>query len=296
MTSTPLIGDELAARARALHFRAKGVVESLRSGLHKSAHHGASMVFAEHREYRPGDDPRRLDWRAYARSGKPVIRRFEQEAQLRAQLVQDRSASMNWNGFAGEGPTKREYAAILLASIAHLLQGQGDAIGSRYLHSRGGLKPSARRSQLLSILRQLSDPAEGEDTLSLAASLASIASSTPRRSLLVIASDFLHVDEDLAAMPWNMLSAKGREVIVFHVLHADEVAPPRELSARFFGLEDEGEIEADMSRVGERYQDAMNQFRKEIQTRCAQASIRYVDARMDRPVSEVLAAGLWGAR
>lgn len=204
---------------------------------------------------------------------------------------------MNWNGFSAEGPTKREYAATLLASIAHLLQGQGDAVGCRALHSHGGLKPSARRSQLLSILRLLSAPAEpGEDTLSLHESLASIASSTPRRSLLVIASDFLHVDEDLSSMPWNMLSAKGREVVVFHVLHADEVAPPTQLSARFFGLEDEGELEADMSRVGERYQDAMNEFRKEIQTRCAQASIRYVDARMDRPVSEVLAAGLWGRR
>lgn len=257
------------------------------------------MVFAEHREYRPGDDPRRLDWRAYARSGKPVIRRFEQEAQLRAHLVQDRSASMNWNGFSAKGPTKREHAALLLASIAHLLQGQGDAVGYRPLHSHAGLKPSARRSQLLSILRRLSDPTDPSEeapSLSLRDSLASIASSTPRRSLLVIASDFLHVDEDLSSMPWNMLSAKGREVVVFHVLHADEVQPPGQLSARFFGLEGEGELEADLSRVGERYQDAMNHFREEIQTRCAQSSIRYVDACMSRPVSEVLAAGLWGTQ
>ncbi|MFT5359216.1 MAG: hypothetical protein ACI9KE_006459, partial [Polyangiales bacterium] len=153
--------------------------------------------------------------------------------------------------------------------------------------------------QLLSILRRLSDPTDPSEeapSLSLRDSLASIASSTPRRSLLVIASDFLHVDEDLSSMPWNMLSAKGREVVVFHVLHADEVQPPGQLSARFFGLEGEGELEADLSRVGERYQDAMNHFREEIQTRCAQSSIRYVDACMSRPVSEVLAAGLWGTQ
>ena len=242
-----------------------------------------------------------MDWRAYARSGKPVIRRFEQEAQLRANLVQDRSASMNWSGFAAKGPTKAEHAALLLASIAHLLQGQGDAVGYRPLHSHGGLKPSARRSQLLSILQHLSaheDATEGVEApaLSLHDSLASVASTTPRRSLLVLASDFLHSGEDIASMPWNMLSAKGREVIVFHVLHADEVAPPKDLSARFFGLEGEGEIEADLSRVGARYLDAMNQFRAELRSRCAQSSIRYVDARMDRPVGEVLAEGLWGAR
>src|SRR6476661_364920 len=123
-----VLSQEVVQRVANLRIQARRAVEGLRSGIHRSPHRGASMIFAEHREYRPGDDLRLLDWRAFARSDRYTIKRFEQETHLRAHLLLDVSASMDFDH--GERAThKREYAAALLATMAFILLGQGDAVG-----------------------------------------------------------------------------------------------------------------------------------------------------------------------
>src|SRR5215218_8626068 len=89
---------EIIARIARLGLRARRVVEGSISGLHRSPLHGLSVEFADYREYSPGDDLKRLDWRAYARSQRYVVKRFEEESNLRATLLLDASRSMRYRG------------------------------------------------------------------------------------------------------------------------------------------------------------------------------------------------------
>src|ERR1700759_5010574 len=120
------LSPEILSRIMPLGLRANRVVEGSISGLHRSPLHGVSVEFADYREYAPGDDLRRLDWRAYARSNRFQIKRYEEESNLRATIMLDASASMRY----GRGPmNKFDYAATLAASMAALLVKQRDAVG-----------------------------------------------------------------------------------------------------------------------------------------------------------------------
>ena len=120
-----VLEPELAVRLAGLTLRAKRTVDGLLAGMHRSPHRGASAIFKEHRGYRPGDDPRLIDWRAYARSDRYAIKHFEHETQLRGTLALDISPSMHW----GSGDvSKVDYASTLLAALAYVLTRQGDAV------------------------------------------------------------------------------------------------------------------------------------------------------------------------
>ena len=124
--SSAYLKPEILARITRLGLRAQRVVEGTISGLHRSPLHGVSVEFADYREYAPGDDLKRLDWRAYARSNRYYIKRYEEESNLRATLLVDASASMKY----GRGPmNKFNYAATLAASLAALCVKQRDAVG-----------------------------------------------------------------------------------------------------------------------------------------------------------------------
>src|SRR4029453_10863740 len=112
--------------SKILELRAKVVVEGFWSGLHRSPYHGFSVEFTEYRQYSPGDDPRHLDWRLYARTDRYYIKRFEDETNLRCHLVVDLSQSM---GYGSVGYTKVEYARTAAATLAYFLSTQRDAVG-----------------------------------------------------------------------------------------------------------------------------------------------------------------------
>ncbi|HSH46871.1 MAG TPA: DUF58 domain-containing protein, partial [Longimicrobiales bacterium] len=112
-----------------IEFVATRVVEGLLAGLHRSPHRGFSVEFAEHRMYQPGDDLRFVDWRMFGRSDRYYVKQFEEETNLRAYLLLDLSASMDWSSRPGALPTKLWYGKQLAASLALLLTRQGDAAG-----------------------------------------------------------------------------------------------------------------------------------------------------------------------
>src|ERR1700712_5521016 len=108
----------LLARLGPLQIRARKVMEGVLTGLHKSPHHGASVEFAEHKEYAPGDELRHIDWRAYGRVDKFYVKRFEEETELRGYVVLDASGSM---GYGREGHrTKLDYGKLLAAALAYV--------------------------------------------------------------------------------------------------------------------------------------------------------------------------------
>ncbi len=145
MAKSPTYSDpEVLSQVAGLTLRARRVVEGTISGLHRSPFHGFNVEFAEYREYSPGDDLRRLDWRVFGRTDRYYIKQFEEESNLRSTIVLDASASMRY----GAGPlTKFDYAATVAASLATLLVGQQDPVGLALFDSqqRKLLPPPPRR-------------------------------------------------------------------------------------------------------------------------------------------------------
>ena len=146
---------DVLSRLSSMEMRARLVVEGFITGLHKSPYHGFSVEFAEHRQYMPGDEIRRIDWKVLGRTDRYYIKQFEEETNLKAYLVLDTSRSM---AFKGEGPiSKLQYASYLAAAFAYLLTRQQDAVGLVTYDEdvRKYLPPHATKIYLQTILREL---------------------------------------------------------------------------------------------------------------------------------------------
>lgn len=286
------VDPSFVERLEHLRFAVDGVVDGLFTGLHKSRRRGGGLVFAEHRPYRPGDDPRTIDWRAFARSDHHRIKHFEHEAQLHAVLALDLSGSMAYGGprFVD---SKVGYGATLLGAAAEVLLRQGDAAGAalftsrltRFVPARGG---QAQGRALLELLA--TQPVLGERT-ELARAIEELAERTHKHGAIVLASDCLDLQDD-ALRGLSRLRAKGHRVCVLHVLHQDELSLPFKEPIRFLGTEGEEPVEADARLLREAYLRELKAFRKRVQSDCTKAGARYVLASTDRPLHDVLREAL----
>ena len=129
MQPSPKYSDpDVIARIADLTLRSRRLVEGAISGLHRSPFHGFNIEFAEYREYVPGDDLRRLDWRVFARTDRHYIKQYEEESNVRVTFLVDASASMNYRG-KDAVLTKFDYAATMVVSLAMLLTRQQDPVG-----------------------------------------------------------------------------------------------------------------------------------------------------------------------
>src|SRR5574344_542304 len=222
---------ENLAKIDNLELIARLVVEGFITGLHRSPYHGFSVEFAEHRQYRPGDEIRRLDWKVFARSEKYYIKQFEEETNLRAMLVVDSSASMK---YASKGNiSKYEYATYLAASLAYLLINQRDAVGLSLYDTdiRHFMPMKSKQSYLSELIKMLANgmeeaknenSAKDEKPGTAAVALDEIAERLGRRGLVVIISDFFdNIHDILKAI--SHFRHKNQDVIVFHILDPREV-------------------------------------------------------------------------
>jgi uncharacterized protein (DUF58 family) len=293
------LDPEVARRVKNLTLTARRTVEGLLSGIHRSPHRGASVVFVEHREYRPGDDPRLLDWRAFARTDRDVVKRFEQETQLRATLVLDRSGSMAFRGAAEDrsATSKAEHGATLLGALAYVLISQGDAAGAATITNDVSevVPPRTRAAHLETVLALLSEPPERDAPTNLAAALTALAERTGRRGVVAIASDLVDLEEGALA-PIAHLVTRGHDVVVLHVLHPDEIDFPYHGPLRFLGCEGEPSIDADADVVRTAYQREVGRFLESCRERCVAAGARYALARTDERPEHTLGAILTSGR
>src|SRR5215510_6639466 len=142
------------ARISSLSLQARWVVEGIMSGIHRSRSKGFSVEFEQHREYSPGDEIRRIDWKALGKFDRYFIKEYEDETNLRAHLLLDASASMN---YASDGISKFDYACTLTASLAYLILKQQDAAGIVSFSNRieSFVPPRAKRDAVIKILHQL---------------------------------------------------------------------------------------------------------------------------------------------
>jgi uncharacterized protein (DUF58 family) len=260
--------DEIA-RLQGLSVRARAVAEGVFSGLHRSVHRGASRDFSDHKEYSPGDDIRNLDWKAYARFDRPLIRRYESETERGALLLLDVSPSMD---FGGGGLTKLDFARVTAAALAFILLGQRDRVGLALL-GRGcqsTVPMRARGDQLAALLASLEQaaPDAGASPDTLARCLADGADKAPRRSLVIVLSDLLDPRPDLPAA-LRRLATAGREVVVFQILSPEEVGFPYDGHRQFLSDElPDQELTVDGRSVRQGYLAAL----AELQTSVSKAA------------------------
>jgi uncharacterized protein (DUF58 family) len=256
----------LVERLNALQLSARRVVEGQTLGQHRSPVRGASVEFHQHRAYVPGDEPRRLDWRVFARTDRPFVRQYEQETNLRCAILLDRSGSMGYGGKSDEvtkrrsdaGGSKFEYAAKLTASLAYLMLGQNESVGlatfdrrvETWLAPHGG---SAQLSRVVDVLER-STPGSASD---VPAAMHDLADRLGRRSLVIIISDFFAPVETLNRALARLRHAR-HEIISLRVLHQDESEFPFRNWVRLRGLEGEAARLCEPALVRQQYLDRFN--------------------------------------
>jgi uncharacterized protein (DUF58 family) len=222
-TGSAMLGPEqylqpdVARRVRRLDLRAKFIAEGFLAGLNDSPYRGLSPEFAEHRKYAPGDDPKTLDWAAWARTDRLFVRTFRAETNLEAYVLVDTSRSMAYAGRPG-AMTKLEYATALAAAVGYLLSHQRDAVGLGLLGTDLNLliKPRTARRHLVHLLAQLART-EGSGPTGLAQGLHAVARRVKRRGLIVLLSDLLDEPEPVL-QALRHLAFRGHDLIVFQVL------------------------------------------------------------------------------
>ena len=276
---------EILARVADLLLRAQHVVEGTISGLHRSPFHGFNVEFAEYREYSPGDDLRRLDWRALARSDRYYIRQYEEESNLRATIVMDCSASMRYGSGA---MTKFDYGATVAAALATLLVGQGDPVGlalfDREPHPL--LPPAATQAHLVQLVGRLQDAKPDRET-ELGPMLASLGDQVKKRGLVIVISDLL---TDLEAFYDGLarLQYRGHDVLIVQILDKDELELPFNDLVLFRDIEGSEELFAEPWGFRKAYCAAMEKFVAEVRRACGDRSIDHLLMRTDQNLADAL--------
>jgi uncharacterized protein (DUF58 family) len=286
MATSPKLSDpEVLARIDGLSLRARHVVEGTISGLHRSPFHGFNVEFAEYREYSPGDDLRRLDWRVLGRTDRFYVKQYEEESNLRATMVLDCSASM---GYGSRALNKFHYASVAAASLATLLVEQQDPVGLALFDSeaREVLPPAATQAQLSRIIGLLENAKPDRET-QLGTVLQTLSEQVKKRGLIAIFSDLL-TDADSLYDGIQRLQYRGHEILVFHVLDPDEIELPFNEMVMFRDIEGSEELLAEPWAFRKTYQAAMQTFLDEVRTGCGDRGIDYVFLRTDQPLADVL--------
>lgn len=246
------------------------------AGVHRSAARGGSLEFAQHREYVPGDDPRYVDWKAFARTGRLQLKQFEDETNLVFYLVVDISPSMNYRGPAASW-SKREYAASLAASAAWLAMSNHDAVS---LTLAGGEEPrpsppSMNIGQFSDLVRRLEHTVGKANE---ASPLAGLASSLRRRGVILLLTDALG-DLDALRRDWIELTHRGHEIRLVHILDDAEIDFPFARAASFQDLESTEVTAADPMAIAGAYRLEVASFLEEVADACAACRVGHQLAR-----------------
>ncbi|MFO1091687.1 MAG: DUF58 domain-containing protein [Planctomycetaceae bacterium] len=268
-----------------LELRARAVVEGFFAGLHRSPFHGFSVEFTEYRQYVPGDDPRRLDWRLYARSDRYFVKQYEDETNLRCHVVVDNSRSM---AFGTLPHTKAEYAKTLAATLAYFLHTQRDAIGLVLVDEEiDAFIPARHRAgQFRRIVHALEHPPAGRATR-IADALEQVAQRVHKRGLLVLISDFL-TPLDALATRFMYLQARGHDVVAFQVLDPAELSFDFDEPTLFRDMETGREVFVEPAAAGAPYRQRMQRHLEELAAIAVARGVALYRVSTDTPLESPL--------
>lgn len=286
-----------ARKFGSLELLAKQAVEGFITGLHKSPFHGFSVEFAEHRLYNPGESTRHIDWKLYGRTEKLFIKRYEEETNLRCQLVIDTSSSMYFP--VGEPNTKLSFSIDSAAAMIYLMRRQRDAVGvsmfdeSLKLHTPCKSSLSHHRFLFAELEKYLYNfqAAESKKT-NVVEALHLVAQRTHRRSLVVIFTDMLdrmdNQEEIFNAL--QHLRHNKHEVVLFHVVD-EQKETNFEFHNRpytFVDMETGEEIKLNPHQLQDKIKDLAQKRQKALQLKCGMHRIDYERADIHQGFDQVL--------
>jgi uncharacterized protein (DUF58 family) len=280
---------------RHLELLAKKVVEGFITGLHKSPFHGFSVEFAEHRLYNTGESTRHIDWKLYGRTEKLFIKKYEEETNLRCQILLDTSPSMLFPKDAVN--TKLLFSVHAAAALCELLRTQRDAFGitlfSSEIKKHLPAKGSPQHQKLVfSVLEEVLEASHTENSTAAASAINQVAEIIHQRSLVVIFSDMFETgagnDELFAAL--QHLKYRKHEVVLFHVTDKTKEMD-FDFDNRpyhFIDLESGEEIKLNPAQLRNAYREAAGKFSDELKIKCGNYSIDYIEADINEGFDTVL--------
>jgi uncharacterized protein (DUF58 family) len=277
------VDPKVLSRIKDLSLLARNVVDGFINGLHRAPYFGASIDFAEHRGYVPGDDIRRVDWRLYARTDRYFVKQYEADTNANLAILLDVSKSM---GFKSDEVSKLQYGSFLAASLAYLSHRQRDRVGIVTFDEDvvTHVPPSAKH---FNVLLHTLDRSKAEKPGRLLAVLDKLAEHFKRRSIVVLISDLYENPSDLmeALKPYR---SAGNDTIVFHVLDPAEISFPYTDASRFQDLESGEEVPVVPEVFAEQYRQMMREHIAALSARCAESRIDYLQLTTTQPLDEAL--------
>ncbi len=284
-----LLDPQFVAKIDGLDLKARLVVEGFMIGLHKSPYHGFSVEFSEHRQYMPGDEISRIDWKVFAKTDRYYIRQYEEETNLKAYIILDSSRSMSYSSGL---ISKYQYSSILAAALSYLLIKQNDSVGlvqySTTLNKV--IPPRASRNNLIEILKSLST-VQPDNATNSAECLNLVSEQIKKRGLVIIISDFFDdLQKVLTAV--KRFRTKKNEIIIFQVLDKQELEFNFGRDSIFKDLETEEELLTQPFHIQKSYKELFQTFLKELSTECSNNQIEYNLITTDQPYDKALLAFL----
>jgi uncharacterized protein (DUF58 family) len=277
------VDPKVLARIKDLELLARYVVDGFINGLHRAPYFGASIDFAEHRGYVPGDDIRRVDWRLYARTDKYYVKQYEADTNANFVAIVDVSKSM---GFASQGVSKLQYASFLAACLAYLSHRQRDRVGIVTFDEDivTHVPASAKHFNVLLHTLDRSVPQRPGRLLTV---LDKLAEHFKRRSIVALISDLYENPADLleSLKPYRFL---GNDLIVFHILDPAEIEFPYTEASRFQDLESGEELPIVPEVFADQYRQMMKEHLDALTTKCSDSRIDYLQLTTSKPLDEAL--------
>jgi uncharacterized protein (DUF58 family) len=261
-----------------LDLKARFIVEGFISGLHESPYHGFSTEFSEHREYTPGDDPRGIDWRVYARTDKYYIKRYEAETNLECHVLLDVSESMAYA--YGDAISKMEYGIYMAAALGYIMIHQQDSVGLiTFDEDLINVVPArSKRSHLIALLGVLAGALRHRPSR-LSHCLHRSADTLRRRGVVIVLSDLIPADDESPQQVIDglrHLRYRGHDVIVFQLLDQAEVTFPFTGPARFVDVESMRALRADPEAVAEGYRREVRALVRRYEDACRDDRIDFL--------------------
>jgi uncharacterized protein (DUF58 family) len=298
-------------RLRHMEFASRRLAEGRLTGRHDSRQRGRSIEFNDYRQYMPGDELADLDWKVYGRSDRLYVKLYEHETDLTVNVLVDASASMDYAGLeggaglrdatglpalgsrlsarrrgvkpTGDGrqPTadstisKFDQACFIAAAISFLVAKQRDRV--LFGLAQGGLqsvhRPASSMRHLLAILEAMEQARPGGEA-AVAGAIEQLCAVNPRKGVLVLISDLLD-DREGILRALDTYRARGSEIIVFHVLHADELRLPEAANGMFIDSESGARVRVNVDDVRAAYEERMRSFLRTWAEACRRRGIDY---------------------
>ena len=277
------VDPKVLSRIKDLSLLARNVVDGFINGLHRAPYFGASIDFAEHRGYVPGDDIRRVDWRLFARTDRYFVKQYDADTNANLAVLLDVSKSMS---FASDEVSKLQYASYLAASLAYLSHRQRDRVGIITFDEDvvTHVPPSAKH---FNVLLHTLDRARAERPGRLLAMLDKLAEHFKRRSIVVLISDLYENPSDLleSLKPYRSL---GNDLVVFHILDPAEISFPYTDASRFQDLESGEQVPVIPEVFADQYRTMMREHIEALTTKCSESRIDYLQLQTTQPLDEAL--------